>query len=149
MAAACAVRCAPFPMKKFVLFASAVLALAVLAPISATAGLYDEGAKTQTLGELNSQDYWWSKYDMMMLDIALQQHQPEGRIGVNLAIAGRRLNDLSEKYSQHEEIKKMKARVDEISGRIDPNAPRSEYFNRECPWDESNFAQLLVNLHWA
>jgi hypothetical protein len=113
------------------------------------AGLYGNEGKDVTGGELNDQDYWWAKYDAMMLDLALKQHQPEGRIGVDLASSIRRLDDLIKKYPKHEEILKWKAHADEVQAKIDPNANRSTYFNPGCPWEESNFAQLWVNLHWA
>src|ERR1700743_1794256 len=43
----------------------------------------------------------------------------------------------------------MRARFQEIEAKIDPNANRGESFTKECPWDESNFAQLWVNEHWV
>jgi hypothetical protein len=112
-------------------------------------GLYDGNDATVTSGELNSQDYWWTKFDAMMLDIALKQHQPEGRIGINLAIALRRVDDLVKKYPKHEEILKWKAHFEEVQSKISPDANRSASFGPQCPWDESNFAQLWVNFHWA
>jgi hypothetical protein len=112
-------------------------------------GLYDSDSGDIATGDLNSQDYWWTKYDAAMLDLALKQHQPEGRIGVNLAIALRRIDDLQKKYPKHEQIKKWKTRFEEIQGKINPNANRSDSFTTECPWDESNFAQLWVNEHWV
>ncbi len=98
---------------------------------------------------MNNQDYWWSKFDAMMLEIAIKQHQPEGRIAVDVEIDLRRLNDLAKKYPQHKEIAQWKARAEEVAGKINPNADRRANFTAECPWDESNFAQLWVNLHWA
>jgi hypothetical protein len=112
-------------------------------------GLYDSDAPEVTTGELNSQDYWWTKFDAMMLEIALKQRQPEGRIGIDLAIALRRIDDLQKKYPKHDEIKKWRARFEEVQSKIDPNANRGDSFTTECPWDESNFAQLWVNFHWA
>jgi hypothetical protein len=113
------------------------------------AGLYGDDAKNASKGELNDQDYWWTKFDMMMLDLAIKQHQPEGRIGLELAITGRRLDELAKKFPKHEEIQDWKKRVEEVQSKIDPNADRSKPFGPECPWEESNFAQLWVNLHWA
>ena len=112
-------------------------------------GLYDGNDAEITGGELNSQDYWWTKYDAMMLEIALKQHQPEGHIGMNLAIALRRIDDLLKKYPKHEEILKWKAHFEDIQSKVDPNASRGASFGPECPWDEANFAQLWVNFHWA
>ncbi len=43
------------------------------------AGLYGDEGKDVTTGDLNNQDYWWTRWDMMMLDYAIKQHQPEGR----------------------------------------------------------------------
>ena len=70
-------------------------------------GLYDSNDAEVTSGELNSQDYWWTKFDAMMLEIALKQHQPEGHIGVDLASSIRRVDDLLKKYPKHEEIFEM------------------------------------------
>jgi hypothetical protein len=113
------------------------------------ASLYSDDEKNATKGELNDQDYWWTKFDMMMLDLAIKQHQPEGRIGLELASTSRRLDDLAKKYPKHEEIQNWKKRVDEVQPKIDSNADRGKPFGPECPWEESNFAQLWVNLHWA
>jgi len=127
-------------------------ALAALVFISAPfvrAGLYDSDAKEVTSGDLNSQDYWWTKFDAMMLEIALKQRQPEGHIAVDLASSIRRTDDLLKVYPQHEEIKKWKAHFTDIDSKINPDANRGSSFTTECPWDESNFAQLWVNLHWA
>jgi hypothetical protein len=121
----------------------------VTSPSARAGGLYGDEAKVATSGALNSQDYWWTKFDAMMLEIALKQHQPEGHIGVDLASTLRRVDDLEKAYPKHEEIKKMKARFEEVQGKIDPDANRGASFTNECPWDEANFAQLWVNLHWA
>ena len=120
----------------------------LVVPAARAQGLYDNGANA-TSGELNNQDYWWSRFDAMMLEKAMETRQPEGRIGVNVAIALRRLDDLAKKYPKHQEIAKMRARFQEIEGKINPNANRGEAFTKECPWDEANFAQLWVNLHWG
>jgi hypothetical protein len=111
-------------------------------------GLYDGNDAEVKTNDLNSQDYWWTKFDAMMLDIALKQHQPEGRIGVNIAIALRRIEDLQKKYPKHEGIQKWKTHFEEVQAKINPDASRREAFTTECPWDESNFAQLWVNVHW-
>ncbi len=121
----------------------------LVGPAVSRAGLYGDEAKNATGGELNDQDYWWAKFDAMMLELAIKEHQPEGRIGVDLASSSRRLDDLAKKYPKHEEIQKWKQRAAEVEAKIDPNADRGKSFGPECPWDESNFAQLWVNLHWA
>src|SRR6185369_10916494 len=134
-------------VKIFACFAVAIIMASVLTNVQA-AGLYDD-AKNAEKGELNNQDYWWSKFDMMMLDLAIKQRQPEGRIGLNLASTIRRLDELAKKYPKHEEIKKWKEHAEEVQGKIDPNASRGIYFNPGCPWEEANYAQLWVNYHWA
>jgi len=115
----------------------------------ARAALYDDATKDATTGDLADQDYWWAKFDNMMLDLALQQHQPEGRIGVELAMSINRLNDLIKKYPKHEGLQKWKTHAEEVEKKIDPNAQRSTPFNAGCPWEESNYAQLWVNWHYA
>jgi hypothetical protein len=109
--------------------------------------LYEDDAPAQ--GELPDRDYWQAKFDTMMLDLALKQRQPEGRIGFNLASVGRAMDDLAKKYPTHEEIKKMQAKVETIQKKIDPNADRFAPWKPGCPWDEANFVQLWVNWHTA
>ncbi len=116
---------------------------------AAKAGLYDDKNPEITTGDLNSQDYWWTKYDAMMLELALKEHQPEGRIGMNLAIALRRIDELQKTYPKHLLIQQWKTHFEEVQSKIDPNAQRSLPFGPECPWDEANFAQLWVNMHWV
>ena len=77
-----------------------ILFCCLFAPI-ARAGLYDSDKKDVSSGDLNDQDYWWTKFDMMMLDKAIEQKQPEGRIAVNLAVTGRRLDDLIKTKKRH------------------------------------------------
>ena len=113
------------------------------------AGLFDNDKKEVTTGDLNDQDYWWTKFDMMMLDKAIEQKQPEGKISVELASTTQRLDDLIKKYPKHEDLKKWKEKVDDINKKIDPNANRNEPWKPGCPWDESNFAQAWVNYHWG
>ena len=131
------------------LFASALLLLVSLSARPTHAGLYDDEKLTITTGDIADQDYWWAKFDNTMLDLAIKQHQPEGRISVDLASSINRLNDLVKKYPKHEELKKWLAHAEEINKKIDPNAPRGASFNTDCPWDEANYAQLWVNFHYA
>ncbi len=125
------------------------LALFCMVGGAVRAGLYDTDSKDVTSGDIADQDYWWAKFDHEMLDLAVKQHQPEGRIAVDSEIAIRRLNDLIEKYPKHEDLKKWKAHAEEIDKKVDPNAMRSAAFDARCPWDESNYAQLWVNWHYA
>src|SRR4029077_8485182 len=124
---------------KIVQRAAVCAASLLLIPGWCSAGLYSEEDKNATKGELNDQDYWWTKFDMMMLDLAIKQHQPEGRIGVNLASTMRRIDDLAKKFPKHEQIKKWKEHAEEVNKKIDPNANRSTPLNPGCPWEESNF----------
>jgi hypothetical protein len=128
-----------------VTFFIVILCFLITAP--SLAGLYDADSKEAKTGDIADQDYWWIKYDMMMLDLAIKTKQPEGRIAVNLAVTQRRIDDLMKKYPNHEELKKMKAHVEEVNKKINPDARRNENFMPNCPWDEANFAQLWVNFH--
>jgi hypothetical protein len=127
----------------------AALAATIAIPSGRAQGLYGDEGKNVTTGDLNNQDYWWAKYDAMMLELAIKTHQPEGHIAVDLASSIRRLDDLSKQFPKHQEIAKWKARAAEVDSKINPNAPRGASFTSDCPWDEANFAQLWVNLHWA
>jgi hypothetical protein len=115
---------------------------------AARAALHDAGPKSTVTGELNEQDYWWAKFDAMMLEVALKQHQPDGRLGVKLAAASKRLDELTRKYPGHPEIQKWKTRVAEVQAKLDPKADAGT-FGPECPWDDSAFAELWVDLHRA
>jgi hypothetical protein len=134
---------------KCITVAVATVSLLLASPPMRAQGLYGDEGKTVTSGELNDQDYWWAKFDAMMLELAIKQHQPEGHIAVDLASSIRRLDELSKKYPKHQEIAKWNARAHEVDSKINPDAPRGASFGPECPWDEANFAQLWVNLHWA
>ena len=59
------------------------------------------------------------------------------------------MDDLQKKFPKHEEIKKWRAHFEDVQAKINPDASRGASFGPECPWDESNFAQLWVNFHWA
>ena len=136
-------------MKTRIIGTMAIAALMAFAPSRTRAqGLYGDGKNTTT-GDLMDQDYWFAKFDRDMLELAIKQHQPEGRIGYNMARSIRRLNDLIKKYPKHEELPKWKARAEEIDKKINPNAQRSIGFNAGLPWEESNYAQLWVNWHYA
>jgi hypothetical protein len=127
----------------------AIAAVVAFAPSRARAqSLYDDGKNTTT-GDLMDQDYWWARFDHEMLELAIKQHQPEGRIDLNLATSVNRLNDLIKKYPKHEELPKWRARAMEVQKKINPNAQRSTPFNAGMPWEESNYAQLWVNWHFA
>ena len=118
--------------------------------LAPTSGAPEVKADTSiTKGDLNNQDYWWARFDDMMLDYALKARQPEGRIDLQLVGAIKRLDDLLKKYPNHEGLKAMKQHADDIKSKIDPKADRSPSFSPEVPWEESNFAQLWVNLHHA
>ncbi|HEY3243445.1 MAG TPA: hypothetical protein VGM03_08840 [Phycisphaerae bacterium] len=126
-----------------------MMGFVVIVPAACHAQLYGDEGKNVTTGDLNSQDYWWAKFDNMMLELAIKQHQPEGRIGFNLVSSIKRLDELAKKYPKHEDIKKWKQRAEEVQAKIDPNADRKTPLSPECPWEESNFAQIWVNLQWA
>src|SRR5689334_13745010 len=118
---------------RMVLRVSAVVVIGLLCAMCsvrsyAAPGLYGDEGKDIKSGDINDQDYWWTKFDMMMLDLAIKQHQPQGRIGFDLVSTADRLKKLSKAYPNHEEIKKWKDKVDDINKKIDPNASRGEYF---------------------
>jgi hypothetical protein len=134
--------------RQIVLGVPMVLGLAMfLSP--ARAGLYDSETRDVAAGDIMDQDYWFAKFDNNMLDLALKQHQPEGRIAVNLASSINRLKLLVKKYPKHEELKKWLEHAEDVDKKIDPNAQRNVPFNAGCPWDEANFAQLWVNFHYG
>src|SRR2546423_1261486 len=57
----------------------AVLLGAAFLGASVTAqGLYGDGKEVTTC-DLNNQDYWWTKYDAMMLERPVNERRPKGR----------------------------------------------------------------------
>lgn len=140
-------------MRKIVAAMLAVVGSCTFVPSHSFAGpgLYDDAAKHKEMktGDIDSQDYWWTKFDMTMLDLAISQRQPQGHIAVNLASTKTRIDDLLKEYPNHEEIKGWKAKVDDVMAKIDQDADRGASFKPGCPWDEANFAQLWVNFHWV
>lgn len=133
------------------LFAWSFLAAsaAFLTTPARSGGLYEDDAKNVKSGDLNDRDYWQAKWDMMMLDYAIKQRQPEGKIGLNLVSTVRNLEDLKKKYPKHEDIAQMLEKAESVQKKIDPNANRNADWKPGCPWDEANFAQLWINWHAA
>jgi hypothetical protein len=129
--------------------AGLLLLCALPTPRALATGLYGDEGKNVKTGDLNDRDYWQARWDMMMLDLAIKQHQPEGHIGLNLASTINNLNDLTKKYPAHEELKKMKEHAEDVEKHIDPHANRGESWKPGMPWDEANFAQLWINWHEA
>lgn len=110
-------------------------------------GLYADDVAAITNGDVNDRDYFQAKFDMMMLDMAIKQRQPEGRIGFNLVSALRNIDDIAAKYPNHEGIKQWRAKVQNVQKQIDPNADRQAAWKPGMPWDESNFVQYWVNFY--
>src|SRR5437763_5210647 len=95
-----------------------LLASAAILTAPAWAGLYDDDKNVKE-GELNDRDYWQAKWDMMMLDYALKQKQPEGKIGYNLVSTIRNLEDLHKKYPKHEDVDKMLEKAKKVQDKVD------------------------------
>lgn len=112
-------------------------------------GLYAEEDARIRSGDLNDQDYWWAKFDAMMLEEAIRTRQPEGHISIDLASSRGKLDTLVRKFPEHEEIRKWKARADEVAERIDEDKDRSVPYKPGFLWGEANYAQAWVNWHWA
>jgi hypothetical protein len=99
-----------------------LVGFSLLLALQAQAGLYGDEGKDVKSGNLNDQDYWWTVFDMAMLDLALQEHQPEGHIGLKLASTLRRLDDLEKKYPQNQGIEQWKEKAQKLDAQIDPKA---------------------------
>src|SRR3954469_14698650 len=98
--------------------------LGVLLASSAFGQLYG-GTQDVTGGDLDDQDYWWARFDDLMLDVALKARQPEGRIGYQLVGSLKRLDELLVRFPNHDGIKKMKDHAQGIVAKIDPKAERN------------------------
>jgi hypothetical protein len=82
-----------------------------------------------------------------MLEDAIKTRQPEGLIGLQLVSYQHRLDDLVKKYPNHADLKKWKARADEIQSKIDPNAERRMVsWKKGFLWDQDTYAQPQVNV---
>jgi len=128
----------------------AVFALGGTAALAADhAGLYADEAQKVTQGELNNQDYWWARFDAMMLEEGIRTHQPEGHLSIDLASSLRRLDALAQRYPQHAEIRQWKTRAEAVNAKIDPDHDRRAPYKPGFLWSEANYAQAWVNWHWA
>ena len=143
-------------MQRFATFACvlSLLCLASFSTASARAddkgkGLYADEGKDKTSGDIKDQDYFWAKWDAKNLEDAIKSRQPEGPISINVAVGLRRLEALEKKYPKHEDIKKWKARFEQIQNKLDPNANRGASWKPGFPWDMSNYAQAWVNWQHA
>lgn len=105
-------------------------------------------AKVVSGGDLNDLDYWQVKFDLLMLRYAQEQQQSPGAIDEHLAPAQTKLEKLVKKYPAHIELAAWKRQVDDFRA-AQKDAPRGKKLSAECPWDEDNFEQLWVNVHWA
>lgn len=130
-------------------FCVVALLASTAAAAGAKKGLYAEEDAKVTAGDLHDQDYWWAKFDAMMLEEAIRTRQPEGHIAMDLVSSLRRLESLSRKFPDHADIQKWKARAQEINEKIDEDKDRHTPYKPGFIWNESNFAQAWVNWHWA
>jgi hypothetical protein len=105
----------------------------------AFAGLYDNDKAKVTQGDVKDIDYWNTKWNMERLEEAIQSHQPEGAIAVEVGSLVRNLDDLLKTYPNHEGIKTWRARAGAVQDKLDPNANRSESFREGCLWAEGNY----------
>lgn len=115
---------------------------------TARAGLYNDEKKIIS-GDIKDLDYWHCKFYQLMLDAALQSHQPEYLVG-NLAEGQieRTLPDLIKKYPNHEELKKWKAKDEDIVRQVDKNADRTAHWAPDFVyWDTESYRQAWVNMN--
>ena len=115
----------------------------------ALAALYDSDATAVTGGPLLDRDYWRANWDSMRLEDALKERQPEGAMLIAVIGQVQLLDELIKKYPNHEDLKKWKARADEIKSKIDPDANRQEQFKPGCLWAEGNYKEAFVNVNYA
>ncbi|HTS94795.1 MAG TPA: hypothetical protein VLX09_16605 [Stellaceae bacterium] len=133
---------------------TAVLACAIVAgpPLgmpSAFAALYSDDATSITGGPILDRDYWRASWDSMRLEDALKERQPEGAILIAVIGQIQLLDELIKKYPNDAELKKWKARADEIKAKIDPDADRRAEFKPGCLWNEGNYKEAYVNVNYA
>jgi len=128
-----------------------VLTAALCASVSAPsyAGLYDSDATSIKNGPILDRDYWRAKWDSMRLDDAIKERQPEGAILIAVIGQIQLLDELIKKYPNDQDLKDWKAHAEEIKGKIDPNANRSDQFKDGCLWSEINYREAYVNYNYA
>jgi hypothetical protein len=126
---------------------TAVLLGSILAP--SYAGLYDSDATSIKGGPILDRDYWRAKWDSMRLEDALKERQPEGAVLIAVIGQIQLLDDLIAKYPNDQELKDWKARAEEVKGKIDPDANRSDTFKGGCLWGEINYREAYVNYNYA
>jgi hypothetical protein len=134
------------------LFACTVVLTATLCasvPAPSYAGLYDSDATSIKSGPILDRDYWRAKWDSMRLDDAIKERQPEGAILIAVIGQIQLLDELIQKYPNDQDLKDWKAHAEDIKGKIDPNANRSDSFKDGCLWGERNYQEAYVNYNYA
>jgi hypothetical protein len=116
---------------------------------AARAQLYASDSTSVKGGDLMDRDYWRAKWDSIRLDEAIKERQPEGAILLSVIGEVRLLDELIQKYPNHQDLKTWKAHAVEIQGKIDPNANRGEGFKPGSLWNEGNYKEAYVNYNYA
>ena len=108
-------------------------------------GLFADDGKDVKTGDVRNLDYWFLKFDVMTLEDALKTRQPEGMIGVQCGSMIRSADDLIKLYPNHQDLKKWRARAQEINEKIDPDAPRSGSWKKGCAWNDGDYREAWAS----
>jgi hypothetical protein len=111
--------------------------------------LYEADSAGVKGGDLVDRDYWRAKWSSIRLDEAIQQHQPEGAILMEVISQRQLCDDLIKKYPNDQDFKTWKAHAEQIESKINPNANRGEGFKPGSLWAEGNYKEAYVNYNYA
>ena len=131
------------------LLSGVVILSPCVVPMVHAAGLYEDDAAAAKGGDLKDRDYWRAKWDLVRLEEALKERQPEGAILMAVIGQTQLLDELAKKYPNDEEFKKWKARAEDIKAKINPDADRREQFKPGSLWAELNYREAYVNYNYA
>lgn len=112
-------------------------------------GLYDDDNAAVTSGNQNNEAYWYASAYSQALDLALKTRQPEGAIsGWLREKVIKAIDEALSAYPAHEDLKKWKARADQIKSKVNPDADYAE-FKSDFPWRHDKYLDGWVALNWA
>jgi hypothetical protein len=125
----------------------AFVLVAFCAAPAARAGLYNDEKKI-TAGDIKDLDYWHAKYYHLMLEAALQSHQPEYLVGHLAESQAEHLPDLIKKYPNHADLKKWLAQDEDVVKQVDKNADRTAHWAPDFAyWESESYRQAWVNMN--
>jgi hypothetical protein len=112
-------------------------------------GLYDDDKKSITSGDILDVCYWQTKFAYLKFEAALASRQPETPIRLQTADVVNSTTDVLKEYPNHEDLKKWKAKAEDIAKKIDPNAVPADWKSNFAHWKDYSYEAGWRSYHIA